>query len=456
MIGVKQSLHRIGLRAEDRPIWHRFRRNLSISLLGSGASLAIKLGQAALLTGFLMVADYGRILIILNLFAFLESFIGLRVSDAMFRFFPQFKEQQEAHALQGLLLLCLGISLVSGLLISGGMLALSPWLSTYVYRNPALAPLLNIYAFTVVISTFREVYEPILRIHDRYTSIVVPQVLGNLATVAVLCAYLIKGDGYNLNVIVAAFTIGVFVQTVPSLVLALRLVMPLLSSVQAKAAARALARYRPELTKCLLHSNLSGYLKFAVSPGDLFLLGLFSSPAQVALYGLARQLTAPLSLLQTNIQTAVTPEIASLAAGRKVKRLKFLLSRYMVSALVLGGVLVVVTLLLGRFFILRLSRPEYTAALPVFYLFLMVAWLMLVFLVFRPLALSLDLLNRHNLAQMLSSVIVVFLILFGWLNALTMAYVQLAGASILRILCNIPVWMRLHALIETEAQKDDP
>jgi len=66
-------------------------------------------------------------------------------------------------------------------------------------------------------------------------------------------------------------------------------------------------------------NNLSGYLKFAINPGDLFFLGLFSSPTQVAFYGLAKQLTAPLALLQTNLQTAITPEITSLLTRAKIR-----------------------------------------------------------------------------------------------------------------------------------------
>jgi hypothetical protein len=56
---VKQGLRRIKTNVEDTPIWHRFRRNLSISVMGSGLSLAIKLGQTALLIRLLRIEDYG-------------------------------------------------------------------------------------------------------------------------------------------------------------------------------------------------------------------------------------------------------------------------------------------------------------------------------------------------------------------------------------------------------------
>jgi len=453
-MNVKQGLRRIKISVEDIPIWRRFRRNVSISVLGSVLSLAIKLGQTALLTKLLKIDDYGRVLIVLNLFVFLDSFLGLRVSDVMFRFFPPLKERKDARALKGLLLLCLGISLASGLLIYGGVVILSPWLADRLYPNLGLAPLFNIYGCTVLISAFSGVYEPILRVHDRFTSIVAPQVLGSVVTLAILCVYfatnLASGfstnGGYSLKAIVAAFAVGALVQSVPPFVQALRLVRPFLLGVKAKEAVQALAAYRRDLTGCFVSSNLSGYLKFAISPGDLFLLGLFSSPTQVALYGLAKQLTAPLALLQTNIQTAITPEITSLVAKRKFEQLKRLVARYVTSTFVLSSLLLISALLLGHLLILRFFQPEYVDALPVFYALTVVAWLMLVFLVFRPVAVSLDLLRWHNLALLASAGIVVFFLIGGGLNALTMAYIQLAEVLILRSLFNALVWTRLKRL----------
>jgi O-antigen/teichoic acid export membrane protein len=451
-MNLKQGLRRIK-NVEDIPTWHRFRRNVSISVLGSGLSLAIKLGQTALLTKLLKIDDYGRVLIVLNLFVFLESFFGLRVSDVMFRFFPQLKEQKDTRALKGLLLLCLGFSLASGLLIYGGVVVLSPWLADRLYPNLGLAALFNIYGCTVLVSAFSGVYEPILRIHDRFTSIVAPQVLGGLVTLAILCVYFATGfsmnGGYSLNAIVAGFAVGALVQSVPPLMLALRLVKPFLSGVKANEAMRALAGYRRDLAGCFVNSNLSGYLKFAISPGDIFLLGLFSSPAQVALYGLAKQLTAPLALLQTNIQTAITPEITSLVAKQKFEQLKRLVARYVGSTLVVSSLFLISGLLLGRLLILRWVQPEYLAALPVFYVLTVVAWLMLVVAVFRPLAVSLDLLRWQNLVLLVSAGIVVFFIIAGGLNALTMAYIQLAEVLILRSLFSAAVWTRLRRLGDT-------
>jgi O-antigen/teichoic acid export membrane protein len=450
------GLARAGVGAEDRFVWRRFSSNLSVSLAGALLSLLIKLGQTLLLMRALRIDDYGRVLVVINLFAFLNSFIGLRVSDVMFRFYQPLREGQEERALQGLLLLCLGVSLAVGLLIFCGVLVLSPWLSESLYESPGLAPLFALYGCTVLFTTLGDVSGPILRMHGRFTALVVPQVLGGLATLLLIAAHTAAATRYSLSAVVAAFAVGAVIQAVPPLVQALRLVRPYLAGVNPTLAARALAPHRPELTRCLFNSNLSGYLQVASTPGDVFLMGIFCSPAQVALYGLAKQLIAPIALLLTNVQFALTPEVALIIAGRKLRQLKRLISGYFALALVAGGVLLACTLLAGRFLLLRFSRPEYAEALPVFYILATAAWVLLICAVLRPLALSLDLLKWENLAQLATVVALVALILSGRLDAMTLAFVQLAGALPLRFLFSVPVWTRLRALTSDERLEGEP
>jgi len=441
---VNLASHRETIEDDDASLWLRLRRNVSLGVIGSGLSVAIKLGQAVLLTKFLPIDDYGRVLIVLNFFIFLDSFLGLRVSDVMFRFFQPLREQGENLALRSLLLFCLAICFASGLLIYVAVLILSSWLATHVYSTPALSQLLSIYGFTILVSAFSGVYEPLLRMYDRFSAIVIPQVLGNLITLTLLIFYFATTGGveHDLRLIVLAFAIGASVQSIPPFLKALSLVRPFL--VRNENDQQGITRYRADLIRCLVNSNLSGYLKFAINPGDVFLLGVFSSPSQVALYGLAKQLTSPLAVLQTTIQTAITPEITALIAKLKLQQLQRLVTRYVLSAILLGGLLLAGAILIGRLLILHLFSAQYVAALPVFYCLIVAAWLLLVLLVFRPLAVSLDLLKWHNLALLLSSVIVISLIVAGGLNALTMAYVQLAEAALLRLSFGLVVWKKLR------------
>jgi O-antigen/teichoic acid export membrane protein len=437
-----QALRRLRLRGEDNSVWPRFRRNVSISVFGSGLSLAIKLLQTALLTKMLRIEDYGRVLIVINLFVFLDTFLGFRVSDAMFRFYQPLNEQGDSRALKRLLLACLGISLGSGLLICGLVWILSPWLADRFYPGLSLGPLFNIYAFTILVSTFSGFYEPILRMHDHFKSIVVPQVLGSLCTLLILGVYFIARNGYDLRLVIVAFAIGVLVRSIPPLAHALQIAKPLLAKRNTQPASRSSERLRSDFIRCLFNSNLSGYLRIGINPGDLFLLGLFSSPAQVALYGLAKQLTAPLSLLTTNTQTAISPEITSLIAKRKFQQLRRFVVQYLGSAMILSLCLLLAAVLLGPT-VLRLFQPQYAAALPSFYILMTVVGITFVFVAFRPLAVSLDLLKWHNLGLLVSSGVVIVFLFVGELTAFRMACIQLIDILIVRSLFNLVVWKRL-------------
>jgi len=426
-----------------KAIWRRLRRNVSITVVANGASLLLKLVQAILLTKFLRIDDYGRVLIVTNLSLFLNSFVGVRVNDALFRFFQPFKEQNDKAALRQLSLICLGLCLASALVIIILLVVFSGPLAAYVYLDPGLATLFKIFAVTVLVTSFSGVYETILRLYDRFSLLMWSQVLGGLVTLITLGIYflLLHGGEYDLRIVVGSIVFGVLIQGLTPLLKTLQLLKPFLSE---KSDTTVQNNFRSELASCLVNSNLSGYLKFATSPGDIFLLGLFSSPTHVAWYGLARQFAAPLSIMEVTIQTAITPEIILLRAKGRWTQLKQLIARYVGAIALVGCVGFLPMLLLGRTIILTLLPSQYSGALPVFYCLITSALLLLLLLVFRPLAVTLDLLKWHNLALVGSVLLLVFLVATHRLNSLSMAYVQLSEAAVFRAAFGLFVWRRLR------------
>ena len=170
------------------------------------------------------------------------------------------------------------------------------------------------------------------------------------------------------------------------------------------------------------------------------------------MYGLAKQLTAPLSLLTTNTQTAISPEITSLIAKRNFRQLQRFVIQYLVSTLILSLCLLLAALLLGGA-LLRLFQPQYSAALPSFYILMTVVAITWVFVAFRPLAVSLDLLKWQNLGLLVSSCFVIVFVFVAELTAFRMACIQLADTVIVRLLFNLKVWKRLkHHTKENESE----
>ncbi|MFN2383982.1 MAG: lipopolysaccharide biosynthesis protein [Gemmatimonadota bacterium] len=426
---------------EDAPLLKRYARNFSIGLGGSLASLVLGLGRTALLTKSLSIADYGKILIVMNLPAFIGTILNVRVQDLINKFYPEFEAAEDAAALRGLLLLSIGLNLAVSLVVSLGIFLLAPWIADRFYDDPGLAILFRIYAVIRVLSFLHGVYTPILRLKDRFAAVIIPQVIGNGLTLAALAAYFLTVDGYRLTHVVAILAAGLLASTLPPLVAMLRIVRPHLIAGRAERARAALGRHGRMIRETLFHTNLAGYLNIVFTPGDVFLLGLFGTPTQVAIYGLAQQLTAPLLVLQDNIAAALTPEVVSLWARRKLEQLNRLLRLYLIPMALGGALALLAGWLLARPVILWLAKPEYLAAIPVFHLQLVVLWISVVFLIFYPLGLSLNMLRWFNGANAIVLVLVAgYLVWQGELTALAMAWLLLLAAVIRRLLGNLPVY----------------
>jgi O-antigen/teichoic acid export membrane protein len=435
-------------------VWRRFGRNFSINLLVSMVTAVLLLLQTALLTKSLSIEGYGLVLIVTNLFVFLEAFVGVNVSSVLFRFFRQFQQQEVGDSVQGLLLLCLALCFATGVLIFVGMFALSPWIAVRFYHDAALGALFRVYALSVLFSAFTNFCDPILRIHDRLLSLAIPRIAGRAVTVGVLAGYLAVSTSHRLEIVLAILAAGVVMQNLPPLAEALHLVRPYLATGRIWTSLKALAENRQQIVTTVWNVNLASYLKLVFSPGDIFVLGLVTSPAQVALYGLARQLIAPLATLQNNLQTAITPEITSLWAGKKPETMKRLAHRYMLwafvaSAFVLGG-----ALLWGKPLISWLAKPGYVASLPIFQILLIVACMTLVTLVFYPVGLSLDLLKWLNFGHLINAMILAIVLVAVGLDALTMAYLQFIGTLVIDLVFCLPAEMRMRFLAQETLASD--
>ncbi|MEQ8997778.1 MAG: lipopolysaccharide biosynthesis protein [Coleofasciculus sp. B1-GNL1-01] len=435
----------ISIKGEDTSLWQRLTKNFSISLGGSVATICIRLLQTALLSKSLAISDYGKVLIVIHLFSFLENFLGVRVNDIIYRFYPQFRQHQDTSALGGLLFLCLALSLVVGFAIAGGIFILSPWIAQHFYADADLALPFRIYASTALIAAFSGFYTSILRLHDDFAAIVIPQTLGAAMMLAVLGIYLYSTDNYRLEFVVTACALGVFIQTVLPFVKAMGVVRPYLFSISPMTLFRALQPYRRELVSTLFQTNLIGYLKLASDSGGLFLLGILASPQQVALYGIAQQLTKPLLILQNNIQTAITPEVTSLLAKGKVEQLYRLVKGFVSLALIIGGIAVIFALLLSQSVILWITQPQYLEALPTFSVLIIAVYLTCISLIFYPLAVSLDQLQKRNLVVAMKLLYLGVAVSIG-LNAVRLSFVQLIGALSTRLLVDIPLLIRLRKM----------
>jgi len=427
----KKLLSRLRNVVKNNALLRRISKNLSIGVAGSGILLILSLGNTALLTKNLSMEDYGRILVVLNFYGLMAMFFGLRVNDFIYRFFPQFKVHQEYAELKGILFIAFSISLVVGLIIGFGTYFSAPWIAKIFYNDTTYVPLFRIYAVAAFFIAFDGFFISILRIHDKFAMIVVPQVIGSAISLLLIAGYLSFNESLTIEYAVWMRSAGVLVTKLPALFFSVLYIWPLIKKTEGFGL-NALKMHKKQIVYNLLQTNLTGYLKLGSDTGGMFLMGLMASPAQVALYGIASQLAKVLQIMQNNIQNALTPEIVSLWAKKKIHQLYKLVNTYAKWALIGGAPISFVSILLAKPVILIFTTTEYLEALPVFYIFIITIYMTFVSLPFFPIALVMDKLSRRNLVVSLRIVYLLIAVYIG-LSAITLALVQLAGSLSVRI-----------------------
>lgn len=421
-------------------------RNLSVGVGGSGFAMVLALATTALVTRTISIDDFGRVMIVLDLFAFILMFLDLRVQDVLFRYFPDWRREAPRERVRALLVVSLTASAGLGIVVLAGAVSASPWIARAWYDDPSLAPLIRIYAIASMAAAFTGFSTAILRIHDRFSAVVVPQVIGWMVTLGFLLVYLLVLDGRELRVVIGGYAVGAFIRSAVPLVLSLNQVREWWGRRPGERSLwAALAGQKRALSGMFLQTNLTGYLKLGSDRGGAFLLGLLSSPAQVAIFGLARQLTAPLVMLQGNVQASVAPEIFELRAGKNYASLQRMIGLLTRSQVLTSLGLLLVAALGARPAILAVSGSQYLAAVPVFLVLFVAGLVNYSAVAFYPLAVALEKLKRRNLMASLRFVYLGIAALMG-MTALTLSVVQLAGNVTTRVGADWPLSEDLSSL----------
>jgi O-antigen/teichoic acid export membrane protein len=433
------------------PIVRRVYRNFSISFAGSLGLMFLSLLRTAVLTKSLVINDYGRFLIVINLVSFLINFLSFRVEDLFYRLLPTFKEEEDIGGLRGLFFIGIILSISIGLLVNIGTFIFAPWISENIYHDPELALAIRIYSFTALLWASQGFSTSILRLKDRFASVVFPRVIGAFIAVVGFYIYFNFTETYSLVVVVLIFCLEVLIQTIFPLYQAFRSISQYIFT-RNYPVARSLYKHRNNILRTIFNTNLYGYLyKITGSPGDLFLLGVFATPAQVAIYNIAQQIVRAVIVLQNNIQTAITPEIVSLWAKGKVTQLYRLIIRFSSVSFSIGIIAIIVGYLLARPIVLLISSIEYIDAVFVLYVLILKVYLTFSTLPFYSMTLSMDQLSKRNFA-LFFQLLVTVLAIVSTLTAFKMALVQLFGVMLVVLTCDLFVYMKLHQISQKNLQ----
>jgi O-antigen/teichoic acid export membrane protein len=399
----------------------------------------------------LVIEDYGRTLIVINLVNFLINFLSFRVDDLIFRFFPEFSERGDIGGLRTLYFVGIGLSVCIGLLLNLSVFLLAPWISENIYHDAGVALPFQIYSFTALLWASEGFSISILRMKDRFVAVILPKVIGTLTSVILYFIYFHFSDTYSIAIVVAILGLEVGIQAFIPLLQALKEISPYLF-LKDYPLAQSLKKHHRNLFRVTFNTNIYGYLyKLNGPPGDVFLLGIFSSPTQVAIYNVAQQIIRVALVLQNNIQVSLTPEIVSLWARGKLKQLYNFLFRFFTTSLAVGCIGIIIGLILARTVVLLISSNEYIDAVPVIYVLILKVYLTFSTIPFYSLALSMDIVQKRNLALFIQLILTAIFVIFS-LDALKMAFIQLLGAILVLVICDLYIFINLKQV----SCQDDP
>ena len=418
----------------------RIGRNFSWGAAGAVTVGGLALLRTSVLTRAFSLEDYGRLVLVISLSVFLTAFVSVRVGDSLYSFYPRFLASGELGALHALLVICLAVCLALGGMLTLVLYLGSGMLATYVYHDPLLIGPLRAYSIVPILLSMAEFTVPLLRLNDRFRVVALSQAFGSLTALVIIVAYVARIEIPSLTLVTGLMALLVVLQGVPPLGVSLWVCQKVLRHGTLREAFGELKPYRKELGTTFMHTNLVGYLKLASAPGDQFLLGLTSSAEQVALYGFARQLTAPLSTLQSSVHAALLPETTSLYAKGSWGELRGLLRQYFRWAAAAGAACVLVVALLVRPVIRVFATPDYLpAAGPTILLALTVA-LALFTSPSYPIGVVSGRLQRYNLTQVVGvAILALYLLLFDP-TAMGLAVAVLLGVIAVILGFALPVY----------------
>jgi len=411
----------------------RIKKNFTINLTALIGISILGLARTMLLTKALEVEDFGKILIVLNFFLLVSAFFSVRVNDIIYRFYPEFKNKNDLLALKGIILASFYISIITGLILFISIYSSANWISNNFYNNNEYELLFKIYAVAGFVTVFDGFSSSLLRLKNRFLLVVVPQLFGALLTLVLLFIYLQNNVNYNLNIIILFLAIGTLISSVLPLAFSIWthwkyvIYKPITGS-----AYNSIIDNWKKIKSTLLQTNLTALLKLGSDTGGIFLLGVLSSPAQVALYSIANQLLRPFALAQNGIQTAIMPEIVSLCANSKYLYLYGLIKKYTFKALIGAGLLLITIIPISKPLLLFITSEEYILALPVVYILSANATIGLVSSIYYSLAVSMDKLWKRNLIVSFRFIYLALGVAFG-LNAIILAIVSLLGSITVKI-----------------------
>lgn len=427
----------------DSELYSRIVGNFTLSISGALFNMIIRLLNMSLLTKLLTVEGYGKVQIVLSLCNFLIFFLDIKMEVMIYKYLPKFRKEKKDKEILGLFWLSILYCLVLGLFVFSIVFWSSELIATTFYEDKHLSQIISMYSWSIIISTFTTVCSAILRLHNHFKFIVIPQSISALSTLLLIFTFYYLNDYINIKEVIIINLIGVIIAKLPALI---KTSLIFKNEYKAKLSSihlniKSLHPYRKEISNLLFQTNLEGYLKLGAEKGGIFLLGIFSTPTQVAYFTIAKNLIVPLRTLRKNINTSLSPELYNLLAKDKYSQVNNTLRKLFIATISLSVVALFFAFLTAKPIFTFFTKSEYLNALPNFYIQLIVFSLSFFSIFLYSIYVTTNQLKRRNKLMTLQIMCIAISLVIG-INAINLAIAQLVGNLIIIIFSDIYVYRK--------------
>ena len=271
---------------KKRPEAHsRLAAGVSIYTVGIGSNKLLLLAVQVLLARLLRISGYGLYSLGFNAVILLQSLALVGLDQGMLRFGAIYRTREQGGLVKGTLLSSLAVGVASSIVVSASLWIASPAISMQVFRDPNLAPMLQIFSMALPFYVIARITGSFAQSHhDIFRMTLIQQIAQpglNLIFVAAL--FLLRG---NLEWAAKAFVISTAFSALVG-VYSVRSVFPeFFSSLRAEFQFKELLRYSLTLSAIAILYQL-----FWRAPS--LLLGHLASASEVGLFSAAVTLASP-------------------------------------------------------------------------------------------------------------------------------------------------------------------
>jgi O-antigen/teichoic acid export membrane protein len=349
----------VRLRLTLDPALRQLLRNAGWLLLSDGTVLVAGLLGTLVAARALGAQEFGRITLVWSVVGVAHLLVDVRAWEAVTRYLSEFTSRQQPALALATLKLALLVEGAVALLGFGLIWLASGWVSTRIFNDPSLQPLILLGAVTLVVSAFDRTACAVLRVFDRFGALGLCSAIE--AVLSLLLVIVAVAVGGRTKGVLVAHLAAAAAGAILLLAVAAREVRARLWAARATARLSSVSRYRHEMLAFVGHSAVRASLKVLTRRFDLILLGHFRSPAEVGTYGAALRLAQVMEEISDPLYFAAFPQLTR--AWVEARDEFFRLLRVMAAGLaVLTSAVVAVGAAAAPFIVALTLGPTYAAA----------------------------------------------------------------------------------------------